>query len=40
MTEYEYANHIRLLGRTNKVFKSYIGLATTQLFLLLFKEIF
>jgi glycine dehydrogenase len=26
MTEYEYANHIRLLGRTNKVFKSYIGL--------------
>jgi glycine dehydrogenase len=31
MTEYEYANHIRLLGRTNKVFKSYIGLATTQL---------
>jgi hypothetical protein len=23
MTEYEYANHIRLLGRTNKVFKSY-----------------
>jgi len=26
MTEYEYANHIRLLGRTNKVYKSYIGL--------------
>ena len=26
MTEYEYANHIRVLGRTNKVFKSYIGL--------------
>jgi len=26
MTEYEYANHIRILGRTNKVFKSYIGL--------------
>ena len=26
MTEYEYANHIRQLGRTNKVFKSYIGL--------------
>ncbi len=26
MTEYEYANHIRNLGRTNKVFKSYIGL--------------
>jgi len=26
MTEYEYANHIRTLGRTNKVFKSYIGL--------------
>lgn len=26
MTEYEYANHIRDLGRTNKVFKSYIGL--------------
>lgn len=25
MTEYEYANHIRVLGRTNKVFKSYIG---------------
>jgi glycine dehydrogenase len=24
MTEYEYANHIRLLGRTNKVYKSYI----------------
>ena len=21
MTEYEYANHIRILGRTNKVFK-------------------
>jgi glycine dehydrogenase len=29
MTEYEYANHIRLLGRTNKVYKSYIGLGTT-----------
>ncbi|WP_367757140.1 aminomethyl-transferring glycine dehydrogenase [Flavobacterium sp. WC2430] len=26
MTEYEYANHIRLLGRTNKVYTSYIGL--------------
>jgi glycine dehydrogenase len=26
MTEYEFANHIRLLGRTNKVYKSYIGL--------------
>jgi glycine dehydrogenase len=26
MTEYEFANHIRQLGRTNKVFKSYIGL--------------
>src|SRR3970282_2421972 len=26
MTEYEYSNHIRLLGRTNKVYKSYIGL--------------
>jgi glycine dehydrogenase len=26
MTEYEYANHIRLLGRTNKVYKSFIGL--------------
>ena len=26
MTEYEYANHIRQLGRTNKVFKSYIGM--------------
>ncbi|MGO4818619.1 aminomethyl-transferring glycine dehydrogenase [Flavobacterium sp. W22_SRS_FP1] len=26
MTEYEYANHIRLLGRSNKVYKSYIGL--------------
>jgi len=26
MTEYEYANHIRILGRTNKVYKSYIGL--------------
>ena len=26
MTEYEYANHIRQLGRTNKVYKSYIGL--------------
>ncbi len=26
MSEYEYANHIRVLGRTNKVFKSYIGL--------------
>jgi glycine dehydrogenase len=25
MTEYEFANHIRLLGRTNKVYKSYIG---------------
>jgi glycine dehydrogenase len=25
MTEYEFANHIRL-GRTNKVYKSYIGL--------------
>jgi glycine dehydrogenase len=23
MTEYEFANHIRLLGRTNKVYKSY-----------------
>jgi glycine dehydrogenase len=22
MTEYEFANHIRLLGRTNKVYKS------------------
>jgi hypothetical protein len=40
MTEYEYANHIRLLG-TNKVYKSYIGLGTTQqLFLRQFKEIF
>jgi glycine dehydrogenase len=29
MTEYEFANHIRLLGRTNKVYKSYIGLVTT-----------
>jgi glycine dehydrogenase len=29
MTEYEFANHIRLLGRTNKVYKSYIGFATT-----------
>jgi glycine dehydrogenase len=26
MTEYEYANHVRVLGRSNKVFKSYIGL--------------
>jgi glycine dehydrogenase len=26
MTEYEFANHIRSLGRTNKVYKSYIGL--------------
>jgi glycine cleavage system pyridoxal-binding protein P len=25
MTEYEFANHIRLLGRTNKVYKSYLG---------------
>jgi hypothetical protein len=41
MTEYEYANHIRLLGRTNKVYKSYIGLGTTQqLFRQPFKEIF
>jgi glycine dehydrogenase len=41
MTEYEYANHIRLLGRTNKVYKSYIGLGTTQqLFRQQFKEIF
>jgi glycine dehydrogenase len=30
MTEYEYANHIRLLGRTNKVYKSYIGLGYHQ----------
>jgi glycine dehydrogenase len=29
MTEYEFANHIRLLGRTNKVYKSYrLGLPT------------
>jgi glycine dehydrogenase len=41
MTEYEFANHIRLLGRTNKVYKSYIGLVTTQqLFRRQFKEIF
>ena len=26
MTEYEYAEHVRDLGRKNKVFKSYIGL--------------
>ena len=26
MTEYEYLNHIRLLAKKNKVFKSYIGL--------------
>jgi glycine dehydrogenase len=26
MTEYEYAAHVRELGRNNKVFKSYIGL--------------
>jgi glycine dehydrogenase len=30
MTEYEFANHIRLLGRTNKVYKSYIAWVTTQ----------
>jgi hypothetical protein len=29
MTEYEYANHIRLLGRTNKVFNHISALATT-----------
>ena len=26
MTEYEYLNHVRTLGRQNKVFKTYIGL--------------
>jgi glycine cleavage system pyridoxal-binding protein P len=41
MTEYEFANHIRLLGRTNKVYKSYIVFVTTQqLFRRQFKEIF
>jgi glycine dehydrogenase len=40
MTEYEYANHIRLLGRTNKVYKSYIGLGYHQQFRRPFKEIF
>jgi glycine cleavage system pyridoxal-binding protein P len=41
MTEYEFANHIRLLGRTNKVYKSYIGLGYhQQLFRRQFKEIF
>jgi hypothetical protein len=41
MTEYEFANHIRLLGRTNKVYKSYIGLGyPQQLFRRQFKEIF
>jgi hypothetical protein len=40
MTEYEYANHILLLGRTNKVYKSYIGLGYHQLYLQRFKEIF
>jgi glycine dehydrogenase len=39
MTEYEYANHIRLLGRTNKVYKSYIGLEPT-IVPRQFKEIF
>jgi hypothetical protein len=39
MTEYEYANHIRLLGRTNKVYKSYLG-TTLPLYLQRFKEIF
>jgi glycine dehydrogenase len=39
--EYEYANHIRLLGRTNKVYKSYIGLGYhLPLYLQRFKEIF
>jgi glycine dehydrogenase len=40
MTEYEFANHIRLLVATNKVYKSYIGLVTTQQFRRQFKEIF
>jgi glycine dehydrogenase len=40
MTEYEFANHIRLLGRTNKVYKSYIGLGYHQQFRRQFKEIF
>jgi hypothetical protein len=39
MTEYEFANHIRLLGRTNKVYKS-AWVTTQQLFRRQFKEIF
>jgi glycine dehydrogenase len=40
MTEYEFANHIRLLGRTNKVYKSYIGLLPPTVVRRQFKEIF
>jgi glycine dehydrogenase len=40
MTEYEFANHIRLLGRTNKVYKSYIAWVTTHSCSRQFKEIF
>jgi glycine dehydrogenase len=40
MTEYEFANHIRLLGRTNKVYKSYIGRLPPTVVPRQFKEIF